>query len=303
MALATVDYCRPRLAQELLDFVLDHLHYDSKTLKQCALASKCLLPACQLHLFSSYEISSSNVYALMKLFTPHKFTDGRDDEGATLRAAVANLLNTHATDLTLAISRDEFQDAFESSHLPEFKNVRNIVFKGEQLQSCLDIPSFLERTWTSPNSGIKSVGFNFELTSGKGVLESLYILPATVENVSLTFDEFENDPQLSATSIRSKINLRHGDLDLDRGVHRFGGALRLQLAPYISHKEFLEAMLELEDLFKFEPKSIKYRVTSIVDTPFLASLVGECKATLQYLDILCIDIGAQPDAIPFGFRI
>ena len=168
MALYTVDDGRPSLAQELLDSILDYLHYDPQTLKQCALASRSLLPTCQRHLFSSFEISKSNARKLVKLFTPPD--DGQNDEDAPLRARVVDLLNTYTTDLILAIYPDhEFDATFEGPHLPGFKNVQGIVFKGDELRSWVGIPSFLEGTWTSPNSGIKSASFNFELMSGEAI--------------------------------------------------------------------------------------------------------------------------------------
>lgn len=301
MALYTVNDGRPRLAQELLDFILDHLHYDPKTLKQCALASRSLLPTCQCHLFSSFEISKSNVYELVELFTPPDV--GQDDEDAPLRAGVADLLNTYTTDLTLATYSDiEFKAAFKSPHLPGFKNVQNIVFKGETLQSSVRVPSFLEGTWTSPNSGIRSAGFNFKLMSGEAILLSLCTLPATVENVSVTCANSDGYNNLSAISVSKTIKNRHWNTPADQVVRHFGGTLRLHLAPYVSHERLLSAMLELKDLFKFNPKRIKYRLTKRSDIPPFASLLNDCKATLQSLDLTCMDLGAQPDAVTLDFE-
>jgi len=298
MDIDTTDDGRLRLAQELLDSIIDHLHYDSVSLKRCALASKSLLPTCQRHLFSTYQVTESNMKKLVKLFTLPGSIDG-DDEDATLRAVVANLLNTHTTDLILTDHPELVSGStVRKAHLPEFKNVEKITFKGDNLGSAVTIPSFLEQTWMSPSSRIRSVEFDFSYLREKGILYSLYVLPATVDDVSFICAGVHGSyPALSATTIRREIG--HGILRgrTYRGEHQFNGTMKLRLGPNFSHKELFSIMLELRELFKFRFERISYRLTWEANVLHLASLVDECKNTLQSLDIMV------PSPSPCTYRV
>lgn len=281
MTLSAANNDHPRVAQELLDLILDHLHHDSETLKRCALASKSLLPTCQRHLFSTFKISKSNVN---ELFVPSEY-NSLDEQDAPLRAGIADLLNTYTTDLTLDIGSGwGSKSALNSSHLPEFRNVEKIVFEGKALESCMEIPLFLAQTWKSPSSKIKSVGFNFPLIADRGILESLYILPATVENVSFTAAKTATSYS-SAASVRKEMERGLKNAYPDRGVCHLNGTMKLHLAQHESHRRLLSLMVNLEDLFKFNLKRINYQLTCPDDIPSLAALVDKCEGTLQSLDI------------------
>lgn len=329
MTLDVTSNNRPRVVQELLDSILDHLYCDSNTLKQCALVSPSFLPTSQRHLFSTFKISKSNVRELVKLFRPPGFIDVPDYEGASddsdieysyttprskdlgrfynddedtsddedasdgkdtsLRARVAYLLNTYTTDLTLIIhDKRWFKSSIDSPYLPKFKNLRRIVLKGEYLRPNAKIPPFLLRAWMSPTSKILSVGFDFRYIRDGATLESLYTLPVSVENVSFTNKEAFNFGGDSAGSLRDAIKSRLNSVYLDRGVRHFNGAVRFRLAtdPYQHHT--LEAMVELKEVFKFNLKRINYQLTNPNGIHPLALLVGECKSTLQSLDIVCL---------------
>lgn len=291
MALNTDNCGRPRVAQELLDLVLDHLHCDSETLKRCALASKSLLPTCQRHLFSTFQISDPDTTRLAKLFVPSQHKSS-DEEDAPLQARIADLLNAYTTDLTLVIgSEPGLGYALDSPHLPEFRNVQRIVFKGDALESYIDIPPFLAKTWKSPTSGIRSVGFSFPLIADRGILESLYILPATVENVSFAATK-PTAYRSSAALVRQRMENWVKDVYPDRGVRHLKGTMKLHLAQDTSHERLLSFMVELGDLFKFNLKRINYRLTCPDDIPSLAVLVDKCKGTLQSLDITYSSSGA-----------
>lgn len=298
MPLNTANNGHPRVAQELLDLVLDHLHHDSEILKRCALASKSLLPTCQRHLFSTFRISRSNVAELVELFVSYRY-NGLDEKDTPLRVGIADLLNTYTTDLTLAIGSGwEFKSALGSSHLPEFRNVHKIVFEGKALESCMEIPVFLAQTWESPTSRIRSVGFNFSLITDRGVLESLYVLPATVENVSFTAAK-TNTSYSSASSVRKGLKTAYPD----GGVGHLNGTMKLHLAQNASHKQLLSFMVELGDLFKFNLKRINYQLTCPDDIPSLAALVDKCKGTLQSLDLTYSSLGAYPVVSTSGLEL
>ena len=276
----------PRLAQELLDLTLDYLHYDLESLKQSALASKSLLPTCQRHLFSTFQIAESNDEKLVKLFTPPR--TGDDDEDAS---RVTHLLDTYTTHLILTGHRAGLASRInkQGDRLPEFKSVQKITFKGEELHSAVTIPSFLVQAWTSPSSGLRSVEFDFSSTSEKGVLESLYLLPAAVESVSFTCADSYYDPP-TAASIRKGIKRRSPSaVDYRPGVHHIGGTLKLRLDPT---PHLFPVMVELKDMFRFGLERISCRLASREAIGGLALLVDECKDTLQFLDISITSPGA-----------
>ena len=290
MDVDTTENGRPRLAQELLDLILDHLHHHPESLKRSALASKSLLPTCQRHLFSTFQITKSTVNKLAELFRSSSLTNGRD---AGLRARVTDLLNTYTTNLILT-SYPEIMSgaAMKKAHLPEFKNAQKITFRGNELKTVVKIPSFLEQTWMSSPSKLRSIEFNFRGICERAILGSLYLLPAAVEDVSFTGNK-RIYTHLSAASIREDIDDQ--PLPLRPGVRRFNGTLKLRLAPDASYEKLLLLMLELDDLFKFSLKRINYRLTCRSDIRHVASLVEECKNTLQFLDI--------PVSSPRAYRV
>ena len=286
MDVDTADDGRPRLAQELLDLILDHLHYDPGSLKRCALTSQALLPTCQRHLFSTFQITKSNVEKLADLFT-HPTSIDDHDEYATLRARVADLLDTYTTELILTDHPNLVsKSAIKRARLPEFENLQKITFKGNELDSDVTIPSFLEQAWMSPSSKIRSVEFDFRDMDNRGVLRSLCVLPPTVENVSFTCATAKSGRHFSAASIREDKWVRILPGRSYQGVHQFNGTMKLRLAPDASHKLLISVMLELGELFKFRFERINYRLTHRGDIHQLTSLVYECKDTLQSLDIM-----------------
>ena len=278
MGLNTSDDSRLRLAQELLDSILDHLHYDPESLKRCALASRSLLPTCQRHLFSTYQITESNVSKLANLFTPPVSTD-RDDESETLRTRVADLFDTYTDNLILT-------GPVRKGNLPEFKNAQKITFRGDELNSAVTIPSFLKSTWASPSSKIRSVEFDFRFMSQRGVLQSLCVLPTVVEDVSFTGSRPQStrDDLPTAASIRRYIEDQLPSGHSHQEPRQFNGTLKLRLPTDIS-EDLLSVVLELGDCFKFKLKRINYRLTLRSEIPHLASLADKCKTTLKSLDI------------------
>lgn len=262
----TTDGGRIRMAQELLDFILDHLHYDPESLKRCSIASRSLLPTCQRHLFSTYQITQSNVAKLTRLFTLPATTNGRDEDAA-LRARVADLLNTYTDNLILTNHPGLLLRSVQLANLPEFKNAQKITFKGDELNSAVTIPSFLRQTWTSPLSKIRTVEFDFRFMSQRGVLESLCILPTPVENVSFIGARPKlNDNRPTATSIRRYVKSLSPPGDHCQEAREFNGTLKFRLPTDIS-EELLSVALELEDCFKFSLKRINYKLTLRAEVP------------------------------------
>ncbi|KAF7305347.1 APH domain-containing protein [Mycena chlorophos] len=61
----------PRLPSETHDLIIDHLHDDVPTLRQCSLVCKAWLPAARLHIFSIVDISLYSIDAMLQtIFYP-----------------------------------------------------------------------------------------------------------------------------------------------------------------------------------------------------------------------------------------
>lgn len=313
----TSDDSCPKLVPDILDFTLDHLHNDIKTLKRCALVSKSFLPTSQRHLFSKYRLSNSNIGKLEELFKPSTDdsdddvessdppTDAHDDKSALLRARVAYLLNNYTTELTLTIEKPRY--TFENAQVPElkndrlpgFENVQKIVFKGEGLTSKMQIPEFLRQRWTSPTSKILSVGFDVRFLSGRAIVESLYTLPAAVKNISFAIKDSDYF-QLSSTPFCEDVN--RWLQPVNRGPRQINGTLKLFLARDRSHEVLLSAIITHENLFEFNLQRLAYQLTASRDLNHLALLVDKCKNTLQHLDIFYSSLCAWTDVVASTFK-
>lgn len=286
---------RSRLAQELLDSILDHLHNDLGSLKRSALASKSLLPTCQRHLFSTFKITESNKDKVSKLFALPPSTNEHDKD-ASLPARLEGMLNAYTTDLILENLPEIVSGTIRwETHLPEFKNVKRIIFKGINFEKAAVIPSFLERTCFSPSSRLQSVEFDFRQTYEKAILESFCLLPPTVEDIAFTsirgtYGGSDWDAASVRNDTRHRLLRMHGRRP---GVRHFNGTLKLRLGPSHSHRWFLSTMLELDDQFKFRLKHINYALNDRASIRHFAPLVDECKDTLQSLDILVSVPGAH----------
>jgi hypothetical protein len=55
---------------ELIDYTLDFLHSDKKTLRDCSLVCRNWLPVTRFHLFGTLYIDSSSVYSFIELLLP-----------------------------------------------------------------------------------------------------------------------------------------------------------------------------------------------------------------------------------------
>ncbi|KAF8149395.1 hypothetical protein B0H34DRAFT_733595 [Crassisporium funariophilum] len=60
MRMPAAEHSPPRLPQELIDHILDHLHDDSVALNNCALVCQAWLPTSRLHLFSKISLKATS---------------------------------------------------------------------------------------------------------------------------------------------------------------------------------------------------------------------------------------------------
>ena len=258
------------VAQELIDHILDFLHQDFDTLKQCSLVSKSFLPTSQRHIFSTLQITDSNVKKLEEFF--HR------PESFDLRDRVSDLLNEYTTELTLFYS-ERTESIITNLCLPEFKNLRKIAFEGNKHGT--DIPEFLEETWMSPDSRIRTFSLDSGWTEQVDVAEWLYILPTTVENVSF-IDRRPGYSNASPRFFRLEDHLPYAYPG--RPARHVNGTLKLHLNPVFP----LQVMLGIENVLKFNLTHISYRSYHPGGLSPLALLVAECKDTLESLDIICL---------------
>jgi hypothetical protein len=269
MAHNATDNDRSILTQKLVDNILDYLHDDSNTLKQCSLVSTLFLQASQRRLFSTFEIKGWVAQDFRESFTPPiPITSSR----------VANLLGSHTTDLIFVGNCDWYFD-FKYANFPKFQSVRRVVFKGESLT----LRSLPDPKWEY-FSNVQSVEVDFDfMDDNRSILAMLCKLPEKVENISLIATQTKTP--CSATSKQvdwfcDLIRETHPST-----VHHFSGTLNLNLARNKSHEELLSSMVSLGRVFNFNLKRINHHLTSRADIGPLASLVKECKNTLQFLDI------------------
>lgn len=265
------------LAQELIDIILDHLHSDRESLKECAFVSRSFLPTCRLHLFATLQISNSNIDKVSKLLIPppsDAFTKEKEED-CRFRARIIRLLNKHTTDLTFVAPWDW---DFNPTHcnFPKFAHLRRIVFEGDDP----DYHMLPMHWWDSKRfRSVESIEVNFVyMDKARLVLNALCNLPSTVKNISFT-------------ATRTARHLKFPSLDdvfeTRTDTYHFEGTLGLNLCPGISYQGLLLAILRHKDLnvLKFGLKCINFNLTCRADIHPFALLVNECKNTLEYLNI------------------
>ena len=277
MASDTTGSNRPRLAQELIENILDHLYEDTETLCFCALASRSTRPASQHHLFSALKISGDNIHKLRRLYNLYPMSTGDRNSRDPDETGVDKLLDEYLTELTFA-SPWNWNFSPTRDNFPIFPKLQRIVFKGKKFTG-FKLPL---QGWDSHFKGVRSVELNFEYMDDEWcIIDTLYSLPKTVEDISFTAIESKRLP----SNLDSRtINVHHNPPI----THHFNGTLNLNLSCEKPHAELLSVILRLEEqrIFKFNLKQINYNLTYCADIFSLASLVNQCK-NLQFLDIKC----------------
>ena len=267
----------PRLAQELIENIIDHLYEDTETLWSCALASKSTLAASERHRFSALKISGDNMHKLRKLYDLYPMSTGDRNSRDPDETGVDKLLDQYVTELTFT-SPWNWNFSPTRDNFPIFPKLQRIVFKGKKFTD-FKLPL---QGWDSHFKGVQSVELNFEyMDDGWCIINTLYNLPKTVEVISFTATQYDISPyNLSSRIIKTNEN--------PPITHHLNGTLNLNLSCYKSHAELLSVILRLEEqrIFKFNLKQISYHLTYRADIFSLASLVNQCK-DLQFLDIKC----------------
>lgn len=275
---------RPRLPQELIYEILEYLHDDEEALKQCALASTKFLYPSQPHLFSSVKVDASN---------QNDFQEFLASSMSITNRPVDKLLISRMTNLTFFGQCDWFFNPELS--LPQFPHLQMVVFKGHNL----DQDSLPNPKWEFLSS-IQSVKLKFTtINNEQSILEMLCKLPEQVENISFIATKGKSIPPAAPLVDRLCDHIRESNSTM----HHFNGTLNLQLAPqFRSNEALLLAMLDLNDVFEFNMKTINYQFASFHDILPLASFVGKCKDTLEYLNIKYPEGGEQLNAVTMRFK-
>ena len=122
----------PRIPQDIIDEILDHLAADSdiESLRACALVSRSWVPSCRLHLFHTLDLTWGRMHRCFYAFS-------------VLEESPAHYVRA----LRISIEGiNWFPDEF-FEHAPRFTNVRNLsLFGGED---CL--VSRLPSLWRLPS--------------------------------------------------------------------------------------------------------------------------------------------------------
>lgn len=262
---------RPKLDQKLVDAILDNLHDDPDSLKRCALVSKSFLPTSQRHLFSTFNITSWDAPKFRCFFEPSIPDTPR----------VPDLLNSHTTDLTFFGDCDWYFDS-ENTNFPKFPQVERIVFKGTKL-----IPRTRPNpAWDLFFGSVRSVELDFDvMDDNRTILTMLCGLPERVQNVGFTAARTEVPFCTDASRAYPLNKFIKEAWASSSTAFDFNGALTLNLAHGKSHRELLTVMLGLSGVFTFNLKRIDYHLTRCADIGGFASLIWECRDTLEFLDI------------------
>jgi len=143
----------PRLPQELLDEIMDHLAGDSISLRSCSTAARAFVPSCRCHLFSRVVFRPHNL-PTWKIVFPNPSTSPA----------------TYTREMCIHLAPDAPIQFAE--YMPHFSNVRNLTLIGGRCD---------DREWISSIGrlpiSIRSLTMKFVAVTKSQVLEIMEQLP------------------------------------------------------------------------------------------------------------------------------
>jgi hypothetical protein len=237
----------PRIPQDIVDNVLDHLVIDSdfKSLQSCALVSKSWVPLCRRYLFHTILFTSRDTAKWLKAFPIPEESPAH-----------------HVRNLRFLLG--EFFGAPSrrfSEHTPWFANVEKMTLSGRG--GCL--PSWMPSLGRLPQS-ITSLIINMDMVSLARIRDVLVQLPNL------------NDLSLSGPLIVVDRSTLLG-MRIDLGG-RFGGQLRLFNG--CAEKDVMNMLLEVPTGLHFTEMYIRGAHKSFLSTVRLAEACGKTLAKLSY---------------------
>lgn len=185
----------PKVPQELIDEILDHLEKDTATLQSCSLVAKPWIYPSRRHLFRTLFLTASDITKWNKTFpNPEESPAG------------------HVRDLSFCFILPDVPINF-ADRMPHFYNVQQLTFIGRVATD----PSFISALGSLPPS-IRSVDITFSKVLTTHIVSVIQQLP-NLDNLSLMSVEWGGAiPAGTGKLIQSRLN---GKLRLRRKLaHR-----------------------------------------------------------------------------------
>ena len=237
----------PRIPQDIIDKILDHLAADSDflSLPACALVSKSWVQSCRRHLFCTVVFTSRGVDRWFKTFPVPGESPAR-----------------HVRDLCFWISGADCVPEQFLGYTPWFHNVEKISLLGSGGRPLSQAPSY----WTLPQSVTA-------LTIDTNVVTLVQVRDIMVQLPNL------DDLSLSGSLIQV-------DKDMLRGIGttlggRFGG--RLLLRGGCAGKDVINMLLEIPSGLRFTKVGICCMRERLLPAVRLAEACGETLVKLSHM--------------------
>ena len=251
----------PHLLPEILDHVLDILHYEPETLHSCCLVAKSWVPHTRRHLFYSVSLPPKDLCRWKKMF-PDPFNSPA--------CYTRNLDVRCSKDITMA-------DAAEGGWISSFSGVLELKLRLRRHEHSLDTLEMFLAPFHGFSPTLKNLHVDsrtlpcsrfFKLACSFPFLEDLTIVCKYV-NI------FENlhAPQVIIPSTSPTLT---GSFDLKRQR---------------SLKFIARGLLDLPNGLRFRRFSVSWRHTE--DILCVKRLVVACRDTLEFLDVECLSPGAS----------
>lgn len=235
----------PRIPQDVIDEILDHLAADSGqaftgSLRSCALVSKSWVPSCRRHLFRTVVFASGDIPRWLRTFPA-------PEEGPA----------RHVRDLQFSVGiRDSAPKGF-FDHTPWFVNVKRVTLLGRG--------RWMPFVWRLPQS-VTSLTLNMEVATLLQVRDITRDLPDLVD-LSLSGSVVTVDRGTSSGIGRILVG-------------RFSGKLQLRWG--FANKDIMNMLLEIPTGLHFSEVQICATRECLLSTVRIAAACGENLVKLSY---------------------
>ena len=248
----------PRLPQELLDEIIDHLADDSVSLRRCSTAARVFVPSCRSHLFKRVLFRSNNLPTWKATFP-----DPSISPAAYTREMRIHLASDTPTQLV--------------EYMPYFSNVRDLTLIGGRCD---------DRRWISGigrlPASIRSLTMEFVSVTNIQVLEIMEQLP-NLDDFSLRTSKGADFPAEAGEILRGRYG---GKLDL-RLVEDFHASIARSLlkAPEGLGFKSIKAFCNTEDDFPAYVDLVATCRDTLVDLDISVSAEGKYRPSTTCLEL------------------
>ena len=240
----------PKIPQEIIDEILDHLATNSayESLRSCALVSKSWVPSCRRHLFHTAFFTSRDMTRWLKMFP-----------------VPAESPAHHVRELRFSIAGfDTTVPERFSGHISWFTNAESVAFGGEGPSQSLWIPPF----WSLPQS-ITSLTL-----SANGI---------TLSRVQDVMAKLPNLQDLSLSGVLTLVST--GAFLWETAPRRLGGKLLLN---GLANKYVMDMLLEIPTGLHFTEIQARGARICLLSTVMLAEACSRTLEKLTYaVSIYC----------------